>query len=645
MKKTTQIIFSILVIFLAASLYSHGSIIKDDTGSRTAPNIISFSPTSGLVGTTVTISGTNFSTTFANNIVTVNGTNATVIDASITLLTITVPLNATTGAIQVTIGNENQISSSVFTVLASTNCNSISNNNAKNWYFGNQAAMVFENDGPVALTNSAMSQVEGVATMSDANGNLLFYTNGMRIYNRNHEIMQNGDGLLSNSSNTQAAFVVPFPGNPNQYFVITPGPYYYSIVDMTLDSGNGAIIPTSKNILITNDSSEKVAGLQASNQTDIWLITYGASQARFNTYRITPTGISETPVISEFPLASGYYGYMKISPDETKIVMANFSNNFDLYNFDAATGVVSNQRRISYPLGGFGSYGIEFSPNSNLVYVADHRGLSRVTQFNITLATPELIVASAVPLASNPQALGALQLGPDNKIYLARENSPFLGVIEQPNVIGEACNYVEEGVDLLGKTSNLGLPGFVASSLVRAEPYITAFSPISGDIGNTVTISGINFNSAPSYNNVTFNGISAVVTAASNTSLTVTVPVGATTGKIKVEVGCGLVASTNPFTVNVLGIADAITTNFRIYPNPSNGIFHLYGDLSDTVAVLVSDLNGRIVHQELNTNKTLNIQESISNQKILDLQKFHSGIYMIKIVCNGKTYLQKLIKN
>lgn len=67
-----------------------------------APAISSFSPTSGIRGTSVTVVGANFSGTIANNIVTVNGTLATVTSASPTQLVFTVPQAATTGAVQIT---------------------------------------------------------------------------------------------------------------------------------------------------------------------------------------------------------------------------------------------------------------------------------------------------------------------------------------------------------------------------------------------------------------------------------------------------------------------------------------------------------------------------------------------------------------
>lgn len=639
MKKITfHFICSLLLLVAAPLLYSHSLPTDENTyGILLPPEITSFSPTSGLAGTTVTIIGSHFSTTILDNSVTFNGISATVTAATENVLTVIVPENATTGAVKVSVGTFQATGSSVFTVLAATNCNALSNNNSKHWYFGNQAAVVFESNGPVALTNSAMSQFEGVATMSDANGNLLFYTNGITIYNRNHQIMQNGDGLLSNNSNTQAAFVVPFPGNPNRYFVITPNPYYYSIVDMTLDNGNGAVVADAKNRLLTNEGSEKVAGLLAANQTDIWLITYGNSQSRFNTYKITNQGITETPVVSAFSVASGYFGYMKISPDGTKIATANFDQNFHLYDFDAVTGTVSNQKVITFPsIGGHGSYGIEFSPNSNMIYLADHRGENRVFQFDLTLETPELISNSRVSLAANVQALGALQLGPDNKIYLARENSLFLGVINQPNVIGTACDYVADAVNLGGRTSSLGLPGFVASSLVKTEPYIHSFSPASGNVGAVVTIIGINFNTTPSNNFVKINGLDTVVTAASETSLSLTIPAGAATGSFSVEVGCGIVASTGVFTVTNLGIHEAGANEIALHPNPSGGIFNLVSNgLSGTSEIIVSDVNGRIVYQA---------KSNLSEKPSVDLHHIQSGMYILKIMNNGAIYTRKIVK-
>jgi hypothetical protein len=82
-----------------------------------SPSVISFSPVEGKIGTTVTITGTNFSTTPANNIVRFNGTNATVTSATSTNLTVTVPTNATTGKITVQVNGATGTSLSDFTAI------------------------------------------------------------------------------------------------------------------------------------------------------------------------------------------------------------------------------------------------------------------------------------------------------------------------------------------------------------------------------------------------------------------------------------------------------------------------------------------------------------------------------------------------
>lgn len=597
--------------------------------SLSAQIITSFAPTSATIGSTFTIVGEGFSAVPEQNSVAFNGTSASILSATETSLTMVVPNGATSGPVSVTVNGNSVVSSSIFTVTETNLCNTISSNNAKHWYFGNQAALKFENNVPVALTNSAMIQVEGVATMSDSNGNLLFYTNGITVYNRNHEIMVNGTGLLSHSSNTQAAFIVPFAGNENKYYLITPDPYYYSVVDMTLDNGNGAIEADSKNTLLTNEKSEKVAGVLASNEQDIWLITYGVNEKRFNVYKIDANGISSTPVTSEFEIASGYYGYMKISPDGTKIATANFNGTFHLYDFNNVTGQISNQQEIEFTGGGFGSYGIEFSPNGQLIYVADHRGKNKVIQYDITQPTPELIAASAISLEVNNGALGALQLGLDNKIYVARENSTFLGVINNPNSIGESCGYVHDGFSLNGKTSYLGLPGFVASSLVYDSPYINSFTPESGEVESAITITGTGFSTNPENNVVLFNGVEAEVISATQSSLSVIVPTGATTGEISLEVGCAFVATTDDFVIETMGIEELNLNQISVYPNPTTGDVFFSKPLHD---VSIYNLSGQkmAVKAELNS---------------INISTFPSGIYILKGMDEDQKLIQlKLIK-
>ncbi|MGC4096703.1 MAG: IPT/TIG domain-containing protein [Nitrospira sp.] len=79
-------------------------------------SVLQFTPSSSPIGATVTIYGTAFSTTPASNIVKFNGTTATVLTASTTILTATVPSGATSGSISVTVGANTATSSASFTV-------------------------------------------------------------------------------------------------------------------------------------------------------------------------------------------------------------------------------------------------------------------------------------------------------------------------------------------------------------------------------------------------------------------------------------------------------------------------------------------------------------------------------------------------
>eukprot|EP01035_Chromulina_nebulosa_P055523 gene55523-76076_t len=76
------------------------------------------------------------------------------------------------------------------------------------WYFGNNCGLDFSTTPPTALTNGKINTNEGCSSVSDAQGNLLFYTDGLTVWNKNHAVMDNGTGLKGNSSSTQSSVVV-----------------------------------------------------------------------------------------------------------------------------------------------------------------------------------------------------------------------------------------------------------------------------------------------------------------------------------------------------------------------------------------------------------------------------------------------------
>ena len=95
------------------------------------------------------------------------------------------------------------------------------------WYFGENAGLDFNSGVPVVLTDGQLVTQEGCASIADNNGDLLFYTDGMTVYNKQHTIMPNGYGLLGNNSSTQSAIIVKQPGSASIYYIFTEGTKFY----------------------------------------------------------------------------------------------------------------------------------------------------------------------------------------------------------------------------------------------------------------------------------------------------------------------------------------------------------------------------------------------------------------------------------
>ncbi|MGJ5641355.1 T9SS type B sorting domain-containing protein [Formosa sp. S-31] len=344
------------------------------------------------------------------------------------------------------------------------------------WYFGDRVGLDFNSGRPVELLDGKMLAVEGCSVISDKKGNLLFYTNGVTVYNRNHMPMLNGDGLFGHISSTQSAFIVPDVEVTSRYYIFTVDGItgggkglHYSVVDMRLDQGLGAVLSDEKNVVLRKESQEKITAVRHKNNRDIWVVTCSSLKGvnQFYTYLLTEDGV-QNPIVSRVNKISSGVGYLKSSPNGEKLVAANSSpDGFYIFDFDSEWGKVSNQQIISGGLvGGFISldqvYGVEFSPDSSLLYVSNFP--DGVYQFNLTSGNQTEIFNSGIPIYQDPEEghyWGALQLALDGKIYVSLYNSEALSVINNPNVYGLGCNFKPDAVKLISGVSKLGLPQFV----------------------------------------------------------------------------------------------------------------------------------------------------------------------------------------
>ena len=428
-----------------------------------------------------------------------------------------------------------------------------------NWAFGNNAGLNFDlATGNVVPISTSINTSEGCSTISDENGVLQFYTDGRTVWNRNHQIMPNGNyfggtGLLGDPSSTSSGVIVPHPTNSNLYYIFTvdephhnnawaspnQGPadqngnplnfyeetfgdfqsvpndddgfnngFNYSLVDMTLNGGFGDVVPTEKNVhLITYDTSqqdqslykcaEKITAVQGADCETMWVITqfvdtFYAFKIDANGFNdLTPVTSTVTPNITTLGYRRNGIGYMKSSPDGTRIAVCHAQNgvlpsddnqapntgSFWIYDFDNATGQVSNPINL---ISNVQSYGTEFSADSKKIYVTNG---TVVRQFDLDNNNAQAIVYQGT------QFISSMQLGPNNKIYVCNaENLNSLDVIEQPAEAGLACNYNQGGLPLANGTSaSLGLPPFITSLLgfeidiIRNGISTTELSLCTGD--------------------------------------------------------------------------------------------------------------------------------------------------------------------
>lgn len=246
-----------------------------------------------------------------------------------------------------------------------------------NWYFGDHAGLTFNTLPPSPLLNSALSTMEGCATISDAAGQSLFYTDGSFVYNRNHQIMPNGSGLMGHPSSSNSSIIVRQPGSDSLYYIFTADAgennyangYRYSIIDIASDNGLGDVIV--KNVLLYAKCSEKMTVVKHANAIDSWIVTKDYTGDTYKVFKLSCTGVDMNPVVSHLGLSNsnaGRVGSIKASPDGNKIATVQYLQGWEIFDFDKATGRLSNPLFISYPDAYI--FGLEFSPNGKLIYLS-----------------------------------------------------------------------------------------------------------------------------------------------------------------------------------------------------------------------------------------------------------------------------------
>ncbi len=321
-----------------------------------------------------------------------------------------------------------------------------------------------------------MSFLDCNANISDSLGNLLFYTNGIYIANAANDTMVNGDSLNPSTYTFNATYglrvkqgnlILPLPGDSSKYYLFhetlfydqsvsdyRSSEIYYSIIDMSLDSGRGAVI--QKNIVLLSDTLTPgaITACKHANGRDWWVVFHKSKGRRYYKYLLTPSGL-QGPFAQDigYSIAPNDWIWQScFAPDGNKFSSVMARDTFDVMDFDRCSGMFSNSTSICI-IDSAASRGVAFSPNSQVLYVSS---MLYIYQFNLNVAyidSSRIILTKFDGYADfNPPFYTAFylaQLANDGKIYINTGNSTrYFNVINSPNTLGLSCNQLQHSFSL-----------------------------------------------------------------------------------------------------------------------------------------------------------------------------------------------------
>ncbi|MDP1746720.1 MAG: PKD domain-containing protein [Bacteroidota bacterium] len=282
---------------------------------------------------------------------------------------------------------------------------------------------------------------EAIAHAEDGLGNILFFVNADGIYNKLNVLMPGSENIYANSSSSEID-ICPFPNDPNKFYVFYNAEFcstlYYSVVDMKLEDGLGAVVKL--NIVIdTANVAEGLEIIKRPCRNSYWLLAY-ACEIGFKKYLIDEKGISPGTIMYEYSGPEIFLGRGEMDYHNGKMGIS-FSNNPTSTAFvcdlDAYTGIIDNPKTITLPGGGNGLYGMEFSPDGSKVYMTNWYENKKNNFFQYDFATEKIksyyITSTPADTAVRVTGPGQIELGADGKLYIPFDKGNQITVVKNPN--------------------------------------------------------------------------------------------------------------------------------------------------------------------------------------------------------------------
>jgi hypothetical protein len=333
--------------------------------------------------------------------------------------------------------------------------------------FNNLPTTFFYQQIPISLGNCNVA-------ISDQEGSLIFYTNGCQIIDSTNNVMLNGDSInvgevhfeqcdFTYPSGTQSLIGLPLPMDSNLYYIfhkrvviveepeltILPNNFLYSVIDMSLNEGKGAVVEKNELILEDTLSFGEMTAVKHANGDDWWIITSKRFSNQYLIFHFSNEGV-ELVNEQEIGLPSTVHGgQVNFSPNGKYFARYVPQDGVFLFDFDRATGSLSNFRHIPIEDDAIVG-GAIFSPSSELLYISSQLALyqydlleSDIFNSKITIDTFDGYQSPFFTTFFNGQ------LAPDCKIYINTfATVDVLHTIHNPNERVIACNFEQHAVQL-----------------------------------------------------------------------------------------------------------------------------------------------------------------------------------------------------
>jgi gliding motility-associated-like protein len=361
-----------------------------------------------------------------------------------------------------------------------------------NWYFGRYAAINFETGVALPKFDNPQNTYGKTASISDPNtGKLLFYTDGVNVWNHKHVLMVNGN--IRSASPAGDIVITPMPGSINKYYLFFIGDLaslQFVIIDMSRQGGDGEVITAAQTI--SSNNVKQVTAISHQYIQAYWIITHEINSNRFKAHLVDASGVSDEPVFSAVGLTVSTYGDMVGSNQGNKLAVTHYIGNdakAEVFDFDRTCGRFSNPVELTKDPIWQNAFGIAFSPDDSKLYISYSVQLSQLVQYYGTNYQNNYFITTS------QENFNIMRLGPDGRIYIATHDNGIPGkridAILNPNQLAGACNYrttyftLDDGTGK-NRAAQFELPAFATGNQVNS-PLSDSVFKVSNTCKGSVT--------------------------------------------------------------------------------------------------------------------------------------------------------------